>query len=84
MKAVQELVQYHDDDDEHSFTYWNIENNVVTPKNYKGRVSSFKDPDNADMSFVEYTSTWESGELDEKQVHMIVSALDSMFGLDST
>lgn len=83
MKAVVELVQYKDDIDEHSFTYWNIENNVITPKNYKGKVSVFRDPDNAEKCFVEYKSTWESGELDETQVNMLVSSLDSMFGLDS-
>merc|ERR1711920_97430 len=81
MKAVQELVQYHDDDDEHSFTYWNLENNVITHKNYKGKVLVLRDPVNAEKSLVEYKSTWESGEFDEQQVNMMLTSLESFFEL---
>mmetsp|Transcript_125398 Transcript_125398/g.250285 ORF Transcript_125398/g.250285 Transcript_125398/m.250285 type:complete len:178 (+) Transcript_125398:73-606(+) len=85
MKAVQELVQYTDDDDEHSFTYWNIENNVIKPKNYKGKVSVFRDPDNPEKCFGHYKSTWEdgNGKLEEHMVNMLVTSLDNIFGVAS-
>jgi len=81
VKGDEELIAYNADDNVCSVSYHLLESSHIKVKNYKGTISVYKDPDNAEKCFGEYKATWESGDFDEMQTAVIVGGVETVLML---